>query len=399
MKLPINGLKVNCTGCGSCAQTCDLISMEEDNEGFSYPRLNSNKCLNCDKCYNTCPMRSHVGNVTRHIEGNIFNRLSHIEYPKVFAAWNNHSDIRENSSSGGIFTSLAYDIINNYGGAVAGSFLNDDLELKNILIESVDEIHKLRGSKYLQSNTNDIYSRVSYLLNKKQKILFVGTPCQVSGIKSFLNHNDDNLITIDLVCHGVPSYILFRKYIQYLELKYKSKVTTINFKFKNPDWMSYSVKVGFDNGTYYVSPKDDDIFIRLYLSNLFLRPSCYYCPYATIPRQSDITLGDFWGFDDLHPNIDHKLGVSLVMANNNKGYNILKKVSDELTIIDSNIDSAVRKNSCIIKPVSINHHRDYFMRIINKSTIETIYNIYLSKPLSLNYIIKQLNRLRHFADF
>lgn len=291
--VPPGNSKESCTGCGACAAVCLHLEMTRDEEGFGYPVVDQTACISCGLCRQVCPMVKEDGGVRRH--PGIMDLASAVEengYPRVFAAWNKNEEIRRKSSSGGIFSLLAEQIILG-GGVVVGAAFDDGLQLRHHIVDSIEGLAELRGSKYIQSDAGAVFSEIKIALEKSRKILFTGTPCQVAGLTSYLGGNTKGLLTCDIVCHGVPSEKVFRKYIKELEQQHGGSVTAVSFRDKKLGWKRYSVKVEFANGGFHESALNEDSFMRFFLSDLCLRPSCYTCPFATIPRQGDITLGDY----------------------------------------------------------------------------------------------------------
>lgn len=282
------------------------------------------------------------------------------QQPLVFAAWNTNAAIRRESSSGGIFTLLAEQTIAK-GGVVFGAAFDEQLNLRHIAVETAECLAALRSSKYLQSKTGSTFAQTKQLLAAGRDVLYTGTPCQIAGLKSFLGPGFATLLTCDVVCHGVSSERMFRKYIAALEKQHGAKATALCFRDKSSGWKNYSVRINFENGSTYRAPATEDPFMLAYLRNLCLRSGCYHCPFAAIPRQGDITLGDYWGLDLAHPELDDNRGTSLVLANTEKGKESLAALAGAIELHPSSLTQAARCNPSLTRPVGPSLQREEFM--------------------------------------
>jgi len=319
-KAPYGNNKNACTGCEACSNICPVnaIKMLPDNEGFLYPEIDYAKCTNCGLCFKICPANS-----SDVIERGLSN-------PLVYAAWNKNDIIRNQSSSGGIFSLLAEKTIET-NGAVFGASFDQDMVVNHILVKNKEDLQKLRGSKYVQSRIGNSYSVAKDLLNKDVHVLFSGTPCQIMGLYAFLQEKPDTLYTCDLICHGVPSPKVLADYLKELEKEYGAKATKISFRDKSSGWSRPTFVVEFSNGQKYKEFfYEKDAYGKGFGLNLFLRPSCYICKYSNIPRVSDITLGDFWGIEKHMPNLDYNKGISIVLLNTEKGVKLFDSIKNEL---------------------------------------------------------------------
>ena len=294
----------NCTGCAACFNSCPTgaISMEEDSEGFLYPHVDGDRCTDCRLCERVCP----VLNFQKKPKGN----------PGFYAVAAS-DEIRRTSSSGGVFPVLALSVLRQNGGVVGARFRSDG-SVCHVLIDDVAELPKLLGSKYLQSDVSNVYKPVEEFLKSGRKLLFSGTPCQIAGIRSFLGKDDPNLCLVDLVCHGVPSPKVFKKYLR--ENFPGQDFVSTNFRDKKPGGWSPNLQVATTTTASVVtrSAKEDD-FMRAFLQNLCLRGSCGACPFNSLPRQGDLTIGDFWGIDSINAKLNDELGLSEVLVNTEKG--------------------------------------------------------------------------------
>ena len=356
---------VDCCGCASCVQVCPkkCISFKEDKQGFRYPFVNNSLCIDCGRCEKVCPIyKDHL-----------------VKTPiVVYAAKNKNEVIRRASSSGGIFSILAEQVITD-GGVVFGAKFDENWEVVHDYTETIDGLAAFRGSKYLQSRIEDNYKKVKVFLQNGRKVLFSGTPCQIAGLKSFLQKDYDNLVCVDFVCHGVPSPKVWRKYnfeiakknernllSRFFFSNCRSLVKGINFRDKCSGWKKFSLTFSFSETSGKIEKNSliksvvfsQDAFMKAFLKNIILRPSCYGCRFREGKSESDITLGDFWGIDKLKPEFDDDLGVSLVMINSSKGYSFLP--TTELTYIRMTYDDAKKHNSSIYKSSQEHSMRNYF---------------------------------------
>lgn len=378
--------KKNCCGCTSCVQKCpqDAIEMIEDDEGFLYPHINKEKCINCGLCVKTCPMLNY------EIE------IKDI-YPKTFAIKNKNQAEKIKSSSGGMFIILAKYLIKN-GGAVYGAAYTNELGIEHIRVDKIDDLIKLQGSKYVQSNMNNIYVNVKKDLQENLQVLFTGTPCQIKGLKNYLGKEYDNLLTCDLVCHGVPSQKLFKKYLNFLEIKYKKKIESYNFRSKEKKGWGLTAKIVFEDGTYKYIDSDFDYYYSNFLDCNTYRESCYNCKYAKTTRPSDITLADYWGILSIHNDFYDEMGVSLILVNTDKGMKILEENKELFEIIETDLNYASSHNKNLITPSTRPSKRDNIYNSIDKFTPEVYFKKVLKYKITPKKVVKLLlpNKLKKY---
>ena len=367
-----------CSGCHACFNICpkQCIEMISDDDGFWYPRINENECVNCNKCNEVCP---------------VLNKSENNDVGKAYAAINQDEKIRSGSSSGGIFTLLA-DYIIDRNGVVFGAAFDDEFNVTHIAVDCKDDLHKLRGSKYAQSKIGDTYKQAKRFLDTGKWVLFSGTPCQISGIKSYLGKNYEKLITQDIICHGVPSPMIWQKYIKCREKISESQVKRISFRNKKQGWKTYSVSVKFANNTEYIKRHCEDSYMKAFLKNLSLRPSCYNCHSKSLERESDITLADFWGCADIVSDMDDDKGLSLVFVNSIKGKQIFEGISDKTEYREVDIHKAVQYNPSACVSVPQNKKRDKFFVEIKNSDFEKTVNKF-TKNKTIKRVLSKLKRI------
>lgn len=369
--------KEQCCGCSACLHICpkNSITFKEDKEGFLYPSVNMETCIDCGLCEKVCP---------------VLNQDEERIPEKVYAAKHEDDEIRMKSSSGGIFTLLAEHVIDD-GGVVFGARFNEKWEVIHDYTESKEGLAPFRGSKYVQSNIRESYKQVADFLKEGRKVMFTGTPCQVAGLKKYLRKDYDNLLTVDFICHGVPSPMVWRKYldeeiysqyevngsVQENSSKLSPVLTSVNFRDKSTGWKKYSVAFKYTNiaadeerNIVISSIFTDNTFMKAFLSNLSLRPSCYSCPAKSGKSGSNITIGDFWGLENVISGLDDDKGMSLICIND---YNILNADVTDVIRDKKRVDffSSINENSCMLKSVNKPINRKFFFNCLTGYNIKT----------------------------
>lgn len=283
---------------------------------------------------------------------------------EVYACYNLDENIRLHSSSGAIFSSLANYILEQCGVVYGVSMSDDCYSAEYISVTNKKDLAKLRGSKYLQAKIGNTYKKVKEDVLSRKMVLFTGTGCQVNGLKKFLGKEYDNLICVDVICHGVPSPALWRKYAQYQEEKNGGKIRDINFRSKDDNWTDFGMKEVFENTSYefykklFIS-KDNDSYMRMFLRDYCLRPSCYNCIAKSV-KMSDITIADFWGINDIVPEMNDGKGTSLVLIRTDKGENIFSGISKGLKLKKISYEDGVKNNPAEYKSCKRPPQRDTF---------------------------------------
>lgn len=342
--------KEKCSGCHACSSICpkNCISMNNDDEGFWYPQIDYEVCIHCNLCEKSCPILSKE----------IINKE-----PKAFACSNNDEIIRKNSSSGGLFTLFAECVLDN-GGVVFGAAHTKDFYVEHIAITKKEELYKLRGSKYQQSKIGDAYKKVEEYLKDDILVYFSGTPCQIDGLKSYLKKEYDCLICQDIICHGVPSPKVFQSYLKELNEMYNEKPLNISYREKVFGWRKFAMKIDYPSKSY-IKMHRDDLFMKVFLKDYVLRPSCYNCHSKSVSRNSDITLADFWGIEKICPDLNDDKGTSLVILHSEKGLKMFESISDYIFSKEVSVNEAIKYNQPMIKSVQKPVNRDLFMAEIN----------------------------------
>ena len=337
-----------CTSCFACQAICPVGAIETitDTKGFYRPFIN-NACVNCGKCQRVC-------------QGNNLD-FPENEIREVFASFSRDENIRKQSSSGGIFSLLCAQILDN-GGVVFGAAFDSDFSVKHIAVEKADDFPPLRGSKYVQSFIRNSYKDIKTLLDQDRTVLFSGTPCQVAGLRLFLGKSalSGRLFLVDLVCHGAPSPLVYKSYLGYMEKKYASKIKSLSFRDKPLGWKAFGMKITFENGAVYFAKNSQDPYIIGFLKNYFLNQSCYSCNFANTDRVGDLTIADFWGYQNISGHFaDDDKGITLVIANNQKGLDMFSTLTDIVSVKRS-LSEAVAGNAALARASFKNRRYDEF---------------------------------------
>lgn len=346
--------KKNCCGCGACVAKCPkhCIELIDDNEGFWYPQIKNNSCIQCNLCIKSCPILQEKKEVE------VKPKQSLIAYAKS-------DKIRLASSSGGLFSLFAKTIIES-NGIVIGAAFDEKFMVHHIPISSEEELEKLQGSKYLQSRIEDTYQIAEKNLLIGKSVLFSGTACQIAGLKNYLQKDYLNLYTIDVLCHGVPSPKVWKKYLLEQENIHDAVVQKVSFRQKNKGWKMFSLSLGFTNKKTYSQVYKKDLFMRMFLNDICLRPSCHNCKFKSISRHSDITLGDCWGIEKHSAEMDDDRGASIVLVHSQKGTELFKKVIEELEVKEMDVDIILPATADSRKSVEAHPNRNKFFRYLNQ---------------------------------
>lgn len=358
-------LGVRCNGCKACEKICPVgaIEMIKDEYGFEYSKINSDKCIKCGKCIKVCPELNKP-------------ETNNFETPEIWAGWNKNREIRLTSTSGGTFYELAKLTIEK-GGYVCGAAYTNDHLVEHIVTNKLEDIERLKQSKYIQSDLRNVYCEIKELLQNEKQVLFVGTPCQNVGLRNFLGKDYDNLFLIDFICLGVNAPKAYLRYLEYLENKFNSKIKEVWFKNKDFGWKKFHTKITFENGEVFYGQRYEDLFMKGFIGakSLYFRNSCYNCSHRTFPRYSDITIGDFWG---VKKSLDNDEGTSIIMINSKKGKGLLKSIKKNMNLHKSDIKPCLNNNQALF--VSKRKPIDY--EEIKKDLYELSFDKFIEKHIS-----------------
>ena len=314
----------DCTGCSACASACpeECVSMAADERGFLHPVVDHSKCIDCGLCKRVCPV----------LNDDIFKSPSDSQF---FSCKHRNDEVRRNSSSGGFFYELASMVISE-GGVVCGArFSSDYKRVYHSLAFTFGDFQPMRVSKYVQSEMRDTYHRVRDVLKTGKKVLFTGTPCQVAGLKAFLMKDYYNLISVEVVCHGVPSQKVWDYYLSSLEKEYHGKVSAVSFRDKRDGWRNYHITIGFDNGSVISESSKDNAYMKSFLTDLNIRESCTRCHFKRFASGADITMGDFWGSTELGDDYSDDVGISVIGLHTEKAKALFDRLNVSLRGIRS----------------------------------------------------------------
>lgn len=380
--------KKDCCGCEACIQCCPVqcISRRVDEEGFLYPLVDVSSCIDCGLCERVCPV----------IHQNVPRKPL-----RIFAAKNPDDKVRLSSSSGGVFTMLAeYVLCQN--GVVFGARFNEKWEVVHGFTETIEGLAAFRGSKYVQSYIGDSFMQAMSFLKQGRRVLFSGTPCQIAGLKRFLRKEYNNLLTVDVVCHGVPSPLVWRKYLEETirpegvagkntvlsSLNTIPVITGISFRDKKHGWKKFGFEIRssafkadensvlksgiYDEEVYLYEPVSKNLFMQGFLNNIYLRPSCYACASRSGKSGSDITIGDYWGIQKLLPELDDDKGICLIILNAKIGETIYNTL--QIQSVETSYHDALKANSCLEHSVVIPQQRVIFFQQWKKKKLSILLN-------------------------
>lgn len=315
----------DCCGCTACANICGhgAITMEVDQKGFQYPKINESLCTDCGLCDRVCP-----------IIGRKCMNLNQKNYKMIYAGRIKDDKALLESASGGAFWALASCVISD-GGIVFGATYDYDMRVVHRGTDTLEGCRAFQGSKYSQSDTFQAFREIRSIVRSGRKVLFTGTPCQVDGLLRFLIKKYDNLLTMDVVCHAVPSPKIFADYISYVNNRHKSRLSNLTMRDKTRHGWGhpYSYRYDFSDGKSLVDSCKVIDWGRIYFSRLVNRPCCHECKYTNLNRPSDISVADFWDDRNLRPDLYSNKGTSLLIVNTSVGASVLKLLSDKLQLL------------------------------------------------------------------
>lgn len=371
--------KKECCGCTACLHICpvECITMQEDEEGFLYPIIKTEYCIHCHKCEKICPIHS----------ADTINMKT-----KTFVGYSKDEEIRKQSSSGGIFSVIAEWILQQ-GGVVFGAAFDENFEVHHIAIETKEELSKLRGSKYVQSRLENVYPEAKQYLEMNHKVLFTGTACQIAGLKKYLHKEYDNLYTVDVLCHGVPSPKIWRMYLEDKKKQYNTKITTIEFRNKESGWNNYSMNILFYDMQQYLVHFFEDKFMKMFLSNIDLRPSCYECHFKSFPRSSDMTIGDSWGIENYMPDMNDDKGTSVILIHSLKGEGMFEAIRENLIVRKAELEKVLPPTADSRRSVEMHPNRKKYLEGVKRGEDFDVLYGYVQK----NFMQKVVSFIRYMA--
>lgn len=322
--------KSNCCGCTACFSICpkNAISVNADDEGFLYPTVDMDKCVNCNLCDSVCAFSNRKND-------------NKFDVPTAYAAKHKSLAVLNESASGGMFTALS-DYVLKQNGVVYGAAFDSDFNVVHCRADNYSDRDRMRGSKYVQSNTIGIFEQIESDLKSGKKVLFTGTPCQVDAVKAYLKRDYENLFCCDLICFGTSSPLLWKSYVEFLERIKCSKLIEYKFRPKNWGWYQHNQLSVFENGKQYHSCAKSNLYIELYYSRLIMRPSCHNCKYTNLNRPSDITIADCRGVDKVISDFGAYDGASLVLINSDKGKEIFDNIKSDLVFYSVNVNDLLQ---------------------------------------------------------
>lgn len=390
----------SCSGCTACASVCPktAITFQLDKEGFGVPVVDKDKCVDCGICIKVCPSCTSYNNQ----EKNSFDK-------KAYALQYHDEAVRKRSASGALFPAFANYFINTLHGYVCGCVLDDNMAVKHIVSNRWDDVERMQDSKYVQSDMCGCIDEIGYILRDGSYVLFSGTSCQVSGLYANLNRKNistEKLLTIDFFCHGVPSPMIWKNYIQFYEEKKNRKVVGFRFRNKKYGWGKGKAArgAGFLSTILYSGiqsfitgfPKSDNmtflarIWPRVFFSNLCIRQYCHKCPYTNVDKPADITMGDFWGVEESHPNFDDHKGCSLALIRSEKALNWLQLLSNT-EILEVSVEDIIGRQANAFTPSSPNSMREEFWKDFYDGGMNKVMSKYF------HYTTKQ--RIKEFIKY
>ncbi len=348
------------------------ISMAEDEEGFFYQSIDTEKCIDCGKCEKACGFRKD------------YDRDGFYDTPHAYGIKYKDLDTRLKSRSGGAFVGIS-DYILSQNGVVYGACMTDDFSVAHIRATKADERDLMKNAKYVQSDTIGLYPNLAKDLKSRKSVLFSGTPCQVSSLRSYLKCLEvptDQLLCCDLVCHGVPSPAFWKRYLEYVQVKHKKKIKTANFRDKSFGWDTHFASFIFQYNTKYVSRDYTDLFY----AHLLFRPSCYNCKFSNSERVGDLTLADFWGIEKNSDTFDDNKGVSLLLVNNSKGKAVFDAIQSEYDVLPCEFHNCLQPT--LVSPSKPSPHREKFWQDYQSMSFEKLLKKYV-RPQSVKDRVKK----------
>lgn len=360
--------KSKCCGCGACANICphNCIEMKPDKEGFLHPQVDREACIRCGLCIRACQYLQEKKIKQTYAQ------------PQVYAVQSKNARRCAGSTSGGFCQTLTEYVIQN-GGVVFGAGYDENMKVRHTCAQTLAECMAFQKSKYVQSEIGDSYKEAARFLKKGTTVLFTGTPCQIGGLYQFLNKDYEHLITVDVVCYGVPSPRIFADYVASIQDKNADVLTQIDLRDKSRGWGEFYVSHSFaDTAKNAVFPSYKDEYFTLFLSHMATRQSCHNCLYTHLQRYSDFTAGDYWGVENFPPPLVKSRGISKILINSDKGKAIWQQISDAFLAVQMPLETAVRPN--LKAPPQKSPKRDAFYRDYVQNGYDYAMKRYVRKP-------------------
>lgn len=357
--------KTKCTGCTACVSACPThcIEMEADREGFAYPKTDISKCIHCGRCSAVCQVEKML-----------------VAPEPIYALGANakNNAIRVRSSSGGVFFYLASHILKRGGVAYGAALQNNCISVRHECVRDQDDIQKLMGSKYVQSDVGDTFVQVKEQLQSGIEVLFTGTPCQIGGLKAFLGKEYENLICVSVICHGAPSPLLWNMYVQKCVSALGGELLHCDFRNKKHGWNHFGLRIESSSGKKRFTSAQTDPYMRMFLKNISLRPSCYQCSAKSNVCGADIVIGDFWGVEKRLPKLADDLGTSLILVYSTKGEKLIKAISENLVLQRVNAMEALLGNRAFSGSVAEPSLRNAFFADLQEMSFDFLAKKYVS---------------------
>lgn len=352
-----------CTGCHACFQICpkNAIEMKPDKRGFLYPEINDEVCIECGLCQKACPL---------------INAPQLNPWKVAYGAYAADKSIHKKSSSGAIFYLLARQVIQN-GGVVFGAAMEKDLTVRHQRAETEEELDALRKTKYVQSQIGNTYKQTRDCLLRGRQVLFSGTPCQIAGLKAYLQKDYNSLVTVDLICHGVPSPAVFKRYCSEI---FSDKIQNVEFRNKDEGMACTKVVFQTDQGQKIEELYSESPYIKGFIQNLYLRSSCFSCHFKGYERASDLTIGDFWSCKEFYPDLNSDLGTSGVIVHSQKGKDLFNSIQQELTFQKVDCDKLEVWNECLKESTKPNPRSQEFEKLEKEATVKEAVETLTKKP-------------------
>ena len=359
-------IPLDCTGCHACANICPAkcIIMKKTETSFFTPEIDMSLCINCRQCEKVCPVIHTPGISTQTV---------------AYAMKNRNQNERNQSTSGGIFPLFAEYVLEREG-VIFGAAYDSDFSVRHIKVCEKKDIPLLQGAKYVQSVIGTSFLEVKRELTSGRLVLFTGTPCQCAGLKSFLGKSYENLITVDMICHGVPSPKVWQAYVEYRSQKENEGIRPlrINMRSRSSGWSHYGYSTEFDYGDGKISQigNNHDLFMKAFVGNICLRSSCSACKLKGVERCTDFTLGDYWGIWNQHPEFDDNKGTSVVFVHTQKGREMLEQLNDKVDCLKVRNEDAYRENGSLVRSSPAHSGRDEFLEQITADNFEDLVKKY-----------------------